>query len=147
MPQTKVCDSDAATGTWKNLAPIPHTSLELLEQRLEGEEKQLFLTFMREMLQWDPQDRQDSEQVYWDEWFLADLIASGEVFAMTELSTTWVEISNTPLITHKARCVRCGNGSSLWPQFQQLFVAISTTITNANGVLQPIHPGNEQTSS
>jgi hypothetical protein len=32
-----------------------------------------------EMLQWNPEDREDSEGVYWDEWLLADLIESGEV--------------------------------------------------------------------
>ena len=47
--------------------------------RLEGEEKQQFITFMRKMLQWNPEHRQSSEDVYWDEWLLADLIASGEV--------------------------------------------------------------------
>ena len=50
-----------------------------MDQKLEGEEKRLFITFMRKMLQWDPEDRQDSEGVYWDEWLLADLIESGEV--------------------------------------------------------------------
>ncbi|KAL8967014.1 MAG: hypothetical protein Q9183_003108 [Haloplaca sp. 2 TL-2023] len=66
-------------GTWKDLAPIPDTSLEREDQRLEGEEKQQFITFMRKMLQWKPEDRQNAGGVYWDEWFLADLIESGEV--------------------------------------------------------------------
>lgn len=61
------------------MAPIPDTNLELMDQRLEGEEKQQFITFMRKMLQWNPEDRQDSEDVYWDEWLLADLMESGEV--------------------------------------------------------------------
>lgn len=50
-----------------------------MAQKLEGEEKQLFMGFMRKLLQWDPQDRQDSDGLYWDEWLLADLIESGEV--------------------------------------------------------------------
>ncbi|RMY96140.1 hypothetical protein D0861_00288 [Hortaea werneckii] len=66
-------------GNWKNLVPIPDTSLEQMDQRLEGEEKVRFMSFMRKMLQWDPEDRQDSESIYWDEWLLADLIESGEV--------------------------------------------------------------------
>ncbi len=61
------------------MAPIPDTSLELMDHRLEGEEKQQFIAFMRKMLQWNPEDRQDSEGVYWDKWLLADLIESGEV--------------------------------------------------------------------
>ena len=50
-----------------------------MDQRLEGEEKQQFITFMRRMLQWNPEDRQDVKGVFWDEWLLADLIESGEV--------------------------------------------------------------------
>ena len=50
-----------------------------MDQKLEGEEKQQFIAFMRKMLQWNPEDRQDSEGVYRDEWLLADLIESGEV--------------------------------------------------------------------
>jgi hypothetical protein len=34
---------------------------------------------MRKTLQWNLEDRHDSEGVYWDEWLLADLIESGEV--------------------------------------------------------------------
>ena len=71
-------------GTWKNLAPIPDTSLEQMDQRSEGEEKEKFLEFMRKMLQWDPKDREDSEGLYWDEWLLADLIESGEVGFVSE---------------------------------------------------------------
>lgn len=37
------------------------------------------MAFMRKMLQWNPEDRHDSESLYWDEWLLADLIESGEV--------------------------------------------------------------------
>ncbi|RMZ01909.1 hypothetical protein D0860_07425 [Hortaea werneckii] len=66
-------------GNWKNLMPIPETSLEHMDQRLEGEEKAQFMTFMRKMLRWDPEDRQNSESIYWDEWLQADLIESGEI--------------------------------------------------------------------
>ena len=50
-----------------------------MDQKLERDEKQQFIIFMRKMLQWNPEDRQDSEGLYWDEWLLADLIDSGEV--------------------------------------------------------------------
>ncbi|KZF26692.1 protein kinase [Xylona heveae TC161] len=66
-------------GTWKNLAPIPATNLEGMERRLEGEEKVQFVAFMRKILQWIPEDREDCEGVYWDEWLMADLLESGEV--------------------------------------------------------------------
>jgi hypothetical protein len=50
-----------------------------MDQRLEGKEKQQFIAFMRKMLQWNPENREDSEGVSRDEWLLADLIESGEV--------------------------------------------------------------------
>lgn len=59
--------------------PIPDISLERMDLKLEGIEKQQFIAFMRKILQWNPEDREDSEGIYWDEWLLADLIESGEV--------------------------------------------------------------------
>ncbi|KAK0878896.1 hypothetical protein LTR87_007346 [Friedmanniomyces endolithicus] len=66
-------------GEWKGDVPIPETTLELAEARLQGEEKDLFLTFMRKMLQWKPEDRKNLEEVFMDEWLLADLIEAGVV--------------------------------------------------------------------
>ena len=45
-----------------------------MDKRLESEEKQQFIAFMRRMLQWTPEDREDCDGVYWDEWLLADVI-------------------------------------------------------------------------
>lgn len=58
---------------------IPDISLEAAETQQQGEEKALFLAFMRKMLQWRPEDRDTLEDVFMDEWLLADLIASGVV--------------------------------------------------------------------
>ncbi len=66
-------------GEWKGDVPIPETTLALAEARLQGEEKEHFLTFMRKMLQWNPEDRKDLEDVFMDEWLLADLIEAGVV--------------------------------------------------------------------
>ncbi|KAK1074740.1 hypothetical protein LTR74_000984 [Friedmanniomyces endolithicus] len=66
-------------GEWKGDVPIPETTLALAEARLQGEEKEHFLTFMRKMLQWKPEDRKDLEDVFMDEWLLADLIEAGVV--------------------------------------------------------------------
>jgi serine/threonine-protein kinase SRPK3 len=46
---------------------------------LEGQEKELFLKFFRKMLQWKPEDRSDIQDIFMDEWLLADLIEAGEV--------------------------------------------------------------------
>jgi serine/threonine-protein kinase SRPK3 len=66
-------------GKWKGRVPIPETSLNILEARLEGQEKELFLNFFRKMLQWKPEDRSDIQDIFMDEWLLADLIEAGEV--------------------------------------------------------------------
>lgn len=66
-------------GTWKGEAAIPVTNLSDQESRLQGEEKALFLKFMRKMLHWKPEDRKSIRDIIEDEWLLADLIESGEV--------------------------------------------------------------------
>lgn len=58
---------------------ILDTSLETVEARLQGAEKDAFLRFVRKMLQWKPEDRKPIREVFTDEWLLADLIESGEV--------------------------------------------------------------------
>ncbi|KAK5696512.1 hypothetical protein LTR97_007815 [Elasticomyces elasticus] len=67
-------------GSWKGDVPIPtNMSLESVEQRLKGEEKRMFLSLMRKILQWRPEDRPSCEEIFFDEWLCADLIESGDV--------------------------------------------------------------------
>ncbi|KAK5709190.1 hypothetical protein LTR17_020014 [Elasticomyces elasticus] len=85
-------------GTWKSHVPIPgDITLEAAEQRLEAEEKQLFLTWLRKMLQWRPEDRASSQDVFFDEWLCADLLASGEV--TTTYYTTQHELATRAFTT------------------------------------------------
>lgn len=58
---------------------MPDVSLDTVEHRLNGEEKQELLNFMRKMLQWGLKDRCDLHDIFMDEWLLADLIESGEL--------------------------------------------------------------------
>lgn len=51
----------------------------MAERRLEGEEKRLFMLFMRKMLQWEPTKRAGCREVFFSEWLLADLIESGVI--------------------------------------------------------------------
>lgn len=48
--------------------PIPENSLEQSERRLEGEEKERFLKFMRKMLRWVPEERSTAEELFYDPW-------------------------------------------------------------------------------
>lgn len=47
---------------------IPALSLESSEENLEGRRKELFLQFMRKMLQWAPEDRQSAAELLHEPW-------------------------------------------------------------------------------
>ncbi|KAK6004806.1 hypothetical protein QM012_008668 [Aureobasidium pullulans] len=66
-------------GKWVHELPIPVISLESSEKRLSREDKKMFLSFMRKMLQWMPDQRSNWQDIFFDEWLLADLIQSGEI--------------------------------------------------------------------
>jgi len=55
---------------------IPKTSLEDSERNLEGENKILFLTFVRKMLKWKPEERSTARDLLADTW-----LRDGEQFA------------------------------------------------------------------
>ncbi|PYI05498.1 kinase-like protein [Aspergillus sclerotiicarbonarius CBS 121057] len=56
------------TGQWKAAVEIPENSLEDSEEYLEGENKVMFLRFMRKMLCWDPEERQSARELLTDCW-------------------------------------------------------------------------------
>lgn len=47
---------------------VPSTTLEHLEENLEGRNKQLFLDFMKSMLQWVPENRKTASELLEDLW-------------------------------------------------------------------------------
>src|SRR5271170_1079831 len=56
-------------GRWKADVEVPQgTSLEQSEEFLEGKNKEMFLNFMRGMLQWRPEDRKTARQLLKDPW-------------------------------------------------------------------------------
>ncbi|KAJ5930542.1 hypothetical protein N7466_006035 [Penicillium verhagenii] len=56
-------------GKWKQDIEIPtEVSLELSEEFLEGENKEMFMAFMRSMLQWRPEDRKTAKELFRDPW-------------------------------------------------------------------------------
>ncbi|CAI7620884.1 unnamed protein product [Penicillium palitans] len=69
---SKLYSSDAEiylTGKWKNQINVPGgMSLENTEERLSGRNKEMFLKFMRGMLQWRPEDRKTAKQLLKDPW-------------------------------------------------------------------------------
>ncbi|KAM0664877.1 hypothetical protein MY8738_008261 [Beauveria namnaoensis] len=57
-------------GQWKAGIPIPEgLSLEASEENLEGSSEEKFLSFIRGMLQWRPEDRKTAKQLLEDPWF------------------------------------------------------------------------------
>ncbi|KAJ5399741.1 hypothetical protein N7465_010230 [Penicillium sp. CMV-2018d] len=56
-------------GRWKQDIEIPTgVSLELSEKFLEGRNKEMFIAFMRGMLQWRPEDRKTAKDLLQDPW-------------------------------------------------------------------------------
>ena len=51
------------SGNWKAAAEVPDISLENSEEQLHGDNKSLFLDFMRKMLLWVPEQRQTAKQL------------------------------------------------------------------------------------
>ncbi|KFG79145.1 protein kinase-like protein [Metarhizium anisopliae] len=74
----KYWDSD---GNWIASTPIPDQSLESRETKLEGKEKQLFLTFVRKVLCWLPEDRTSADGLYNDEFLNGYIRHEGHVAA------------------------------------------------------------------
>lgn len=60
--------SKTFTGRWKHDIEIPQASLEESEEFLEGRNKEMFLVFMRGMLQWRPEDRKTAKELLEDPW-------------------------------------------------------------------------------
>lgn len=48
--------------------PATPTALEHLEENLEGRNKELFLDFMKSMLQWVPENRKTASELLEDPW-------------------------------------------------------------------------------
>ncbi|KAJ9367656.1 hypothetical protein DTO282E5_7653 [Paecilomyces variotii] len=58
-------------GQWKAAIEVPHYSLEESEEYLEGENKKMFMQFIRKMLRWDPEERQSARELLSDPWLTA----------------------------------------------------------------------------
>ncbi|KAF2671233.1 putative CDK4/6 [Microthyrium microscopicum] len=55
-------------GSWKGTVKIPDDSLEESEHNLAGENKALFLAFMRKMMKWRPEERSGAIELLADTW-------------------------------------------------------------------------------
>ncbi|KAI0284439.1 kinase-like domain-containing protein [Russula brevipes] len=55
-------------GNWRGAAEVPMLNLEEAEKRLDGEEKKLFLDFVRKMLKWKPEERSSAKDLLDDLW-------------------------------------------------------------------------------
>ena len=59
------------TGNWISEIPIPKTSFEDFVTTIPpGEEKEMFLKFIRKILTWDPEARATSSEIIQDEWLM-----------------------------------------------------------------------------
>ncbi|KAB8207596.1 hypothetical protein BDV34DRAFT_223501 [Aspergillus parasiticus] len=55
-------------GQWRQDIEIPNQSLESSARFLEGRNKEIFLAFIRGMLQWKPEDRKTARELLEDPW-------------------------------------------------------------------------------
>ncbi|GAB1194053.1 hypothetical protein APSETT444_003292 [Aspergillus pseudonomiae] len=55
-------------GQWKAIVEVPPYSLEDSEEYLEGENKKMFMQFIRKMLRWDPEERHSARELLSDPW-------------------------------------------------------------------------------
>jgi len=60
--------TNSASGNFTADVPIPETTFENTETRLEGQDQVLFLRFMRSMLEWLPEKRKTAKELLSDEW-------------------------------------------------------------------------------
>lgn len=56
------------SGNWIAVTPIPDQTLEMLEKRHVGREKELLLALARKILRWLPEDRPSAEDLFDDEY-------------------------------------------------------------------------------
>lgn len=58
-----------STGKWKQDLEIPTgVSLEESGEFIDGQNKEMFMAFMRGMLQWRPEDRKTAKELLQDPW-------------------------------------------------------------------------------
>jgi serine/threonine protein kinase len=62
--------ADLPIGRWKVAIEVPRCSLEDSEEYLEGENKKMFMQFVRKMLRWDPEERQSARELLTDPWLI-----------------------------------------------------------------------------
>ena len=60
-------------GNWKGLTSVPDKTLEGLAIDVRGEDKEGFLRWLRQALQWNPDDRPTALELLYDEWMMKGL--------------------------------------------------------------------------
>lgn len=63
-------------GNWKGSVPIPKQSFESREQWLEGEDRLLFVQFLRRKLCWLPEERPVAEELAFDDFLMQPYAAT-----------------------------------------------------------------------
>ncbi|KAI9930181.1 hypothetical protein ASPWEDRAFT_48327 [Aspergillus wentii DTO 134E9] len=63
-------------GNWKGSIPIPEQSLDMREGQFSGQDKELFLGFLRSILRWIPEERSTAEELAYDSFFMQPVLAA-----------------------------------------------------------------------
>ncbi|KAL3458913.1 kinase-like domain-containing protein [Aspergillus heterothallicus] len=63
-------------GVWKGSVLIPEQSFEMRAQRFSGEDKELFVGFLRRVFRWLPEDRPTAEELAYDDFLMQPILAA-----------------------------------------------------------------------
>ncbi|KAL2846631.1 kinase domain-containing protein [Aspergillus pseudoustus] len=63
-------------GVWKGSIPTPEQSLETRAQQFSGEDKELFIAFLRRIFCWLPEERPTAEELAYDDFLMQPLLAA-----------------------------------------------------------------------
>ncbi|PLB49730.1 protein kinase, variant, partial [Aspergillus steynii IBT 23096] len=63
-------------GHWRGHTPIPEQSFEMRARRLSGEDRTLFLQFLRRIFRWRPDERPTAEELAYDDFLMQPMTAT-----------------------------------------------------------------------
>lgn len=58
------------------MVEVPDFSLDDSEEHLKGENKEMFMRFVRKMLRWDPEERRSAREILTNPWLVAKQLSN-----------------------------------------------------------------------
>jgi hypothetical protein len=64
----------SVAGNWRGAVEVPKETLEDAVKQIKGEEKELFLNFVKKMLKWKPEERSSAKELLGDPWLNSKVV-------------------------------------------------------------------------